>query len=251
VRPRGVDKAGLRSIENEQGRPRLPPRISARCAPRGAGVDRRLDDGPRVARQSLDLATMGRFIIPAMPRVDTRVSYASTGPDASASSSDAVVGLAVEDLSCASCVARVEKTLLALPGVHRASVNFATGRANVGFAGDRVDPSANAGALTGSGCPSRVITSPKEDRTRVDAAHATEVASLGRATVTALLLTLPVVLLEMGANVVPAIGDFVEKTIGEDVERIVQFVLTSLVLAGPADVFSARAFRRSRDARRT
>jgi len=180
---------------------------------------------------------MGRFIIPAMPRVDTRVTHASTGPDASASSSDAVVSLAVEDLSCASCVARVEKTLLALPGVHRASVNFATGRADVGFAGDRVDPSAIAGALTESGYPSRVITSPEEDRTRVDAAHATEVASLGRATVTALLLTLPVVLLEMGANAVPAIGDFVEKTIGEDVERIVQFVLTSLVLAGPGRRF--------------
>ncbi|MFO1300819.1 MAG: heavy metal translocating P-type ATPase [Burkholderiaceae bacterium] len=50
------------------------------------------------------------------------------------------VELRVEEMTCASCVARVEKALLAVPGVSAASVNLATGKAaidalaNVSFA---------------------------------------------------------------------------------------------------------------------
>ncbi|HRK20135.1 MAG TPA: heavy-metal-associated domain-containing protein, partial [Hyphomicrobiaceae bacterium] len=37
----------------------------------------------------------------------------------------------VEGMSCASCVARVEKAVKALPGVAEATANFATGRLTV------------------------------------------------------------------------------------------------------------------------
>ncbi|WP_036206403.1 heavy metal translocating P-type ATPase [Novilysobacter arseniciresistens] len=46
------------------------------------------------------------------------------------------VRLEVEGMSCASCVGRVEKALAAVPGVESASVNLATGRADVHTAGD-------------------------------------------------------------------------------------------------------------------
>ncbi len=45
------------------------------------------------------------------------------------------VSLRVEGMECASCVARVEKALRAAPGVASASVNLATNRADVTFAG--------------------------------------------------------------------------------------------------------------------
>src|SRR5512134_2124516 len=47
----------------------------------------------------------------------------------------AAVSLAipVEGMSCASCVGRVEKAIRAVPGVADASVNLATGRAQVTF----------------------------------------------------------------------------------------------------------------------
>ena len=45
------------------------------------------------------------------------------------------MSLHVEGMSCASCVARVEKAIRAAPGVSSASVNLATGRAEVGFLG--------------------------------------------------------------------------------------------------------------------
>ncbi len=41
------------------------------------------------------------------------------------------IELAIEGMTCASCVARVEKALKAVPGVDQASVNFATERATV------------------------------------------------------------------------------------------------------------------------
>ncbi|MGG6372998.1 copper ion binding protein, partial [Stenotrophomonas muris] len=43
----------------------------------------------------------------------------------------ATVELAVEGMTCASCVGRVERALLAVPGVSQASVNLATERATV------------------------------------------------------------------------------------------------------------------------
>ena len=45
----------------------------------------------------------------------------------------ASVDFAVEGMSCASCVAHIEKALLASPGVRRAAVNLATGRAHVDY----------------------------------------------------------------------------------------------------------------------
>src|SRR5690349_7224755 len=49
----------------------------------------------------------------------------------SASNATAVCSLPIEGMSCASCVARVEKALATVPGVRQASVNLATEAASV------------------------------------------------------------------------------------------------------------------------
>ncbi|HYG13267.1 MAG TPA: heavy metal-associated domain-containing protein, partial [Methylophilaceae bacterium] len=53
----------------------------------------------------------------------------------SASDSGNAVDLAIDGMSCASCVGRVEKALLRQPGVVSAAVNLATERAHVVLAG--------------------------------------------------------------------------------------------------------------------
>ncbi len=70
-----------------------------------------------------------------------------TSPQASPGST---LGVRVEGMTCASCVARIEKALGALPGVTRAVVNLAAERADVSFAG-RPDPAAIARAIEGAG----------------------------------------------------------------------------------------------------
>ncbi|MGG2475939.1 heavy metal translocating P-type ATPase, partial [Rhizobium sp. BR5] len=50
---------------------------------------------------------------------------------------------------------------------------------------------------------------------------------------TAVVLTLPVFVLEMGSHLVPAIHDFVMETVGMRESWYLQFVLTTLVLFGP------------------
>ena len=48
---------------------------------------------------------------------------------------DMNIALRIEGMSCASCVARVEKALLKVPGVEAASVNLATETATLRAAG--------------------------------------------------------------------------------------------------------------------
>ena len=57
-----------------------------------------------------------------------------TKPASFQDASSAKVVLVIEGMSCASCVARVEKALKAAPGVESATVNLATERARVTLA---------------------------------------------------------------------------------------------------------------------
>ncbi len=61
--------------------------------------------------------------------------------------------LDVQGMTCASCVAHVEKAARKLPGVESARVNLALGRAVVDFDPHRVDPARIAGAITDAGYP--------------------------------------------------------------------------------------------------
>ena len=58
--------------------------------------------------------------------------------------------LPIDGMTCASCVGRVERALKADPGVAEASVNLATGRAEVAFAGEP-DPQAAIAAVESAG----------------------------------------------------------------------------------------------------
>ena len=61
------------------------------------------------------------------------------------------VTLPVEGMTCASCVARVEKTLLRVPGVERAAVNLATERATIAFDGTPATVAAMERAVADAG----------------------------------------------------------------------------------------------------
>ncbi|MFT5482981.1 MAG: heavy metal translocating P-type ATPase, partial [Halieaceae bacterium] len=71
---------------------------------------------------------------------------------------------------------------------------------------------------------------------------AEEASHLQRMTLVAAALTMPVFILEMGSHMVPAIHDWVMNTLGMGVSWVIQFVLTTIVLAWPGRQFYLKGF---------
>ncbi|MGY9049848.1 MAG: heavy metal translocating P-type ATPase [Rhodobacterales bacterium] len=142
----------------------------------------------------------------------------------------------ITEMSCASCVGRVEKALNALPGVIRAEVNLATGRATVRYAEGAVTPSDIAATSTKAGYPATVHASGQtEDST--SARKEEEIVSLRRSVIFAAALALPVFVIEMGGHLFPGFHMWVHHTIGQQTSWVVQWILTTLVLIGPGRMF--------------
>ncbi|HMQ39821.1 MAG TPA: heavy metal translocating P-type ATPase [Paracoccus sp. (in: a-proteobacteria)] len=141
--------------------------------------------------------------------------------------------LNVEGMSCASCVGRVERALTETPGVSKAEVNLVTGTAEITHSAG-IDAQSLADLVTAKGYPAR----PKA--AEAQAAHLDHDADanrLRRAFLTALGLTLPVFIVEMGGHVFPGFHHWLAATIPTQALWIAEFLLTAAVLAGPGRIF--------------
>src|SRR5690606_13509154 len=125
------------------------------------------------------------------------------------------ITLNISDMHCGSCVGKVEKALLAVPGVHSASVNLATEQAQVeGSAA----AAALVAALQGAGYKATALV-PEADKQAAQqdktAQKQAEQALLLRDLWLAAALTLPVFILEMGAHLIPAFHHWLMATLGQ------------------------------------
>lgn len=150
------------------------------------------------------------------------------------------IELAIDGMHCASCVGRVERVLKAVPGVAGASVNLATERANV-------EGVANTDTLIAAvqkiGFDAHIADAATPDDNLIAATKKdAEQAELKRDLIIALLLTLPVFIIEMGAHLIPAVHGLIERTIGTQTSWYLQFILTTLVLVLPGRRFYSRGF---------
>lgn len=129
--------------------------------------------------------------------MSTNQAIAQIEPRATASSHD--LDVSVSGMTCASCVAHVEKAARALPGVADVNVNLARGRAVVKFDPARATPEAIAGAITDSGYPAHAElhahANVEEQRVAEHAAHA---KAWFRRAMIGIALWLPVELLHWG-----------------------------------------------------
>lgn len=202
------------------------------CASCVSSVEKAVSKVPGVDKVSVNLATERADVTfksaPDMPAVIDAIRKA--GYDVPSGSAD----LAIEGMSCASCVSNVEKALSAVPGVSRATVNLATERAHVELAG-QVAVGDLIKAVEKAGYEARSL-----DETRSNAKQETlsdkrdaEAVELKKNVILAAVLTLPVFILEMGSHLIPAVHMFVMETIGMQNSWYFQFVLTTLVLFGP------------------
>lgn len=143
----------------------------------------------------------------------------------------------VEGLTCAGCVGRAQRALAAVPGVLEAEVNLATERARIRFVEGQVSAADLVAAAQAIGYPLRLeAPQPELDH------KAVEGDALARKTMIAAALTLPVFVVEMGGHLFPALHHLIAQTIGMQTSWVIQFVLVSLVLAGPGRGFYAKGF---------
>ncbi len=144
------------------------------------------------------------------------------------------ITLDVHQMTCASCVARVEKALKAVPGVLDANVNLAQESAAVRLLDGAATPADLAAAVRAVGYEATPRTADAPDP---EARKAQEARRLAAMTALAAALTLPVFVLEMGSHLFPAFHHWVHDTIGMQTSRLIQFALTTAVLLGPGFQF--------------
>lgn len=147
----------------------------------------------------------------------------------------------IENMSCASCVGRVESSLSAIPGVVSVTVNLAKEEAAVHVLGAAVSSADIAKTASAAGYPATLVTDPgatdaTNDRKVEEAAH------LRKMTLVAAVFTLPVFILEMGSHLIPALHSWIMNSLGMGVNWGIQFVLTTVVLAWPGRQFYLKGF---------
>lgn len=142
--------------------------------------------------------------------------------------------LSVSGMSCASCVGRVEKALLKVPGVVSASVNLASEQVHIETNDVSLTPADLIAAIQKAGYDAALL---KQNRDEQLSAKDHEQQALKTSLLIAAVLTLPIVILEMGAHLVPAFHHWLAATLPQTTNRIIQFVLSSLVLFGPGQRF--------------
>ncbi len=150
---------------------------------------------------------------------------------------DTEAELAIEGMHCASCVGRVERALEAVPGVAQAQVNLATERATVSGHADMARL-IDAVQATGFDAQEHRPARAESLSDRRDA----EAATLKRDVMLAAGLTLPVFVLEMGSHLIPPMHHLIMNTIGMQANWLIQFALTTLVLAFPGLRFYTQGF---------
>ena len=199
------------------------------CASCVGRVEKALSKVKGVDSVTVNLATE-RADIKAIGPIDRQI-LVNTVESAGYSVPAITIDLAVEGMTCASCVGRVEKVLQAVPGVTEVTVNLATERAHVRGS---VDSNMLAAAITAAGYTAQPIDvgSSADDEAANERKDA-ERTALKRDLTLAAVLTLPVFVLEMGSHLIPGVHEMILRTIGTQWNWYLQFALTTLVLLMP------------------
>ncbi|NEV61406.1 heavy metal translocating P-type ATPase [Thiorhodococcus minor] len=205
------------------------------CASCSSRVERALAKLPGVAEASVNLATERaslRFDPTALRPKAIVDSITQAGYTPVVADHETGVG----GMTCAACSARVERALGKLPGVVEASVNLATERATVRYLPEMLRPAEIAQAITDAGYEPRSLGDGGLGAEAEDA-HEEQRRAMRRDLWLAVALTLPVLVLSMGAEMIPGLAELLGTVAPLSVWNGLQAVLTTAVLLGPGRRF--------------
>ena len=138
------------------------------CASCVARVEKALTAVPGVSQASVNLATESATV---STRAAVPFAQLAAAVDAAGYAlRRETIALRIGDMTCASCVARVEKALMKVPGVLSAQVNLATESATVTVAKGSVSTAQLLQAVTAAGYSASAITdtTPRETKPKND-----------------------------------------------------------------------------------
>lgn len=205
------------------------------CASCSARVERALNKLPGIRDSSVNLATE-RAELNYDPQAIDPDSITEAIREAGYTPVDAQLELAVEGMTCASCVGRVERALQRVPGVLQASVNLAIEQALVRYLPAMTDPDALAASVAKAGYAAYPVTDSTlaaEADKRRQTLH-----SMARDVLIAAALGLLILMVAMGGAFSPDFAQLLDNV--SPFPRFwdwVQFVLASVVLIGPGRRF--------------
>ncbi|MFZ5964395.1 heavy metal translocating P-type ATPase [Thalassococcus sp. BH17M4-6] len=199
------------------------------CAGCAGRAERALAAVPGVAKASVNLASATGQVTGDVTPAALRDALAEAGYPAA----EDKFTLKIDGMSCASCTGRVERALLAEPGVLSAHVNLATQSAQVQVLRGAASAEDLAQVVRGIGYDAQAGDAGPE----VEDPHAEERRVLSRDLWIAAALTLPVFLLEMGGHLFPPVHHATVDLLGQQGWWWLQFALVSAVLFGPGRRF--------------
>ena len=206
------------------------------CASCVSRVERALKKIPNVIDANVNLATETAVVNMSEPN---QAALITAIEDAGYAVPASTQTFAIEGMTCASCVARVEKALLKLPNVTSASVNLATEQATVTGTASEAELFE---AVADAGYDARHIAAAATANDAMLERKAEEQDGLKRDLTLAAVLTLPVFVLEMGSHMFMGFHHWIAANIGTHNSWLVQFVLTTLVLIFPGRRFYSKGF---------
>jgi Cu+-exporting ATPase len=161
---------------------------------------------------------------------------AASIPISSVNSDTETATFGVRGMTCASCVARVERAIKSLPGVADARVNLATETATVDIETGAVDLADIQAAVRDAGYDSIPSAGPSDQEFSAEGTQATRLLGDLRL---AVIFTLPLVVLSMGAMAFPALQDWWHRMLPG-----VSWGWIEFALATPVQFWAGRHFYR-------
>lgn len=232
---RSPDENGSAGVVAPQGPTVFLPIEGMTCASCVRRVEKAIARAPGVAEADVNLATERARVAFAGREADIAPVIAAVA-EAGYSVAAETSRFAVDGMTCASCVARIEKALLAVPGVIAASVNLATGEAVVRHAAGSIDAAVLVAAVERAGYGMRPLAETEAGAAGTTDRRDEEARVLRRDVALAAVMTLPIVVVEMGAHLFSGFHHWVMATLG-GLNWPLQFALTAAVLALPGRRF--------------
>ncbi len=192
------------------------------CASCVARVERALSKRAGVKEVSVNLATEKARIVYDEDEVRV-VELMDAVSDAGYEPVRNTTDLRIKGMTCASCVARVERAIAKLPGVLAASVNLATEKATIEYLPGAVSQTEIATAIEGVGYRVEDLEAPRESEDD-------ELSRLRRDLSFGVILTLPLLVIVMAPMLIPALSQKMHVLLAPPAWKWIELFLASPVL---------------------